>query len=139
MKYWNETGIYSKLFSAIWDLYVPDSGECDNPIAEAVRCYNRIVYETFNNGCCNMFEEDDDGYLCLDDFYGDLFGTIRGFLSVDERYTVVDDAIADLKRLYNEMLSVDDLKSLDELGDAIGRRLCDKIEGLTPVKKSVSL
>lgn len=88
MKYWNEEGKYQKLHAKYWAELVPDFGEAETPEGEALRAINRIYYDVYNNGACNIFEteevyDDDDNYdydeYTLSRFYEDFFDTVHYF------------------------------------------------------------
>ena len=88
MKYWNGEGKHQSLHSLYFDTLVPFHGEADTPEGEALRAINRIYYDVYNNGACNIFETeevyDDDGdYECdeytMSSFYRNFFDTIHEF------------------------------------------------------------
>lgn len=88
MKYWNKEGKHQSLHSLYFHTLVPDFGKADTPEGEALRAINKIYYDVYNNGACNIFETeevyDDEGdYECdeytLSRFYEDLFDTIHEF------------------------------------------------------------
>ena len=88
MKYWNKEGKYQSLHALYFDTLVPFNGEADTPEGEALRAINRIYYDVYNNGACNIFETeevyDDDGEYEYDEytlsrFYEDFFDTIHYF------------------------------------------------------------
>jgi len=90
MKYWDKTGKYSQLLSEKWDELVPDSGEAETEIGELIRAFGRINYEIFNNGCCNMFHDNnpEEEYLSdvdieIDTMYGDFFDKISHAVNDD--------------------------------------------------------
>lgn len=88
MKYWNGEGKHQSLHSLYFATLVPDFGEADTPEGEALRAINRIYYDVYNNGACNIFEteevyDDDGNYECdeftLYGFYEDFFDEIHRF------------------------------------------------------------
>lgn len=78
MKYWNNKGRFQELQDELYDMLVPDSGEADTLDGEALRAINRIYYDTFNNGCCNMYSN------------GELTKMYQGFFDIIELYTGKD-------------------------------------------------
>lgn len=54
--YWNETGVYQKEYSELYEKFVPNSGMADTLNGELIRAVSRIVYEYNNNGNCNACE-----------------------------------------------------------------------------------
>jgi len=56
---------------ALWDAFVPDSGECLSVQGELVRVNDRLVGELLRNGFGNYYEADDDEKL-EDMFYGKM-------------------------------------------------------------------
>ena len=69
--YWNNQGKYQIEGDTMWNL-IPDSGEVKIPqdlelqqAIESVRGINRLYYDFYNNGCCNVVEADKrDCYEC---------------------------------------------------------------------------
>lgn len=54
--YWNNEGCFDQEFSKLTNQLVPDVGRGDSLMAEVVRAANRLYYEYFNNGNCNVME-----------------------------------------------------------------------------------
>jgi hypothetical protein len=156
MKYWEDKGKHTALFDKIWKKLVPDQGECENEIAELVRCFGRINYEMGNNGCCNMFEmelvdnsswyddeEDyDDEYEAgdLDEYYDRMFAKLNG--PVD--YSLMKGLEHECRNLANECSSskFDKVHVIDEVGDALGDyivKVCVDVETITSQVDPMSL
>lgn len=88
MKYWNDEGKHQSLHSLYFHTLVPDFGKADTPEGEALRAINKIYYDVYNNGACNIFETeevyDDDGDHYADEysisrFYEDFFDEVAYF------------------------------------------------------------
>ena len=69
--YWNNNGVYQKELDTMWNL-IPHQGEVIFPqdkelelAIESIRGLNRLYYDFYNNGCCNVVEADkEDCYEC---------------------------------------------------------------------------
>ena len=66
--YWNHTGKYQKEYDAAWEALVPNKGEAEDGLPEALRSIARIYYDYYNNGFMNAhtFEQGE-----WDDMMGD--------------------------------------------------------------------
>ena len=123
-KYWNKTGKYSQFLDEKWNELVPDSGEAETEIGELIRSFGRINYEMFNNGCCNMFNDNypEEEYLSkidleLDTMYGDFFDKIS--------HPINDEfLIAELEKECSNLFINNDFNKenwkIDEVGDRVG-------------------
>lgn len=137
MKYWSHEGKHNDLFDAIWEKYVPASGESSNEIGEVIRAFGRINYECGNNGCMNMFEDgeeighpffrgddDEDDYyepeyeIELSQFYGEFFDTIREFVGITN--TKLIDDLEEEMEMVNNSGNFSRVKVIDQVGDLIG-------------------
>lgn len=55
--YWEKTGKYQKEYD-ILSKRIPDKGESFDTRIELLRCASNIYYDIFNNGGCNLADED---------------------------------------------------------------------------------
>lgn len=66
--YWNETGVYQKEYSELYDKLVPGNGMAETLHGELIRAISRLAHEYNNNGNCNAcdaewgIEDEDDEY-----------------------------------------------------------------------------
>lgn len=51
--YWNHTGKYQKEYDAAWEALIPNQGEAEDGLPEALRSIARIYYDYYNNGFMN--------------------------------------------------------------------------------------
>jgi hypothetical protein len=50
--YWNDTGKYQTDYGRLWGL-VPPSGSSNVVAGEMTRAITKLIYDFYNNGCCN--------------------------------------------------------------------------------------
>ena len=145
--YWNENGKHQGMLQAIWDKFVPAQGESSDPVGEVVRCFFRFVYESHNNGNCNMYDsqmvqqesywqtdEDEDDYYeeeweltDMDSFYMDMFETMSDFVRDFELMNRFEKEMRELAEGYGGSSSrFDKITVMDELGDKIGDIILEK-------------
>lgn len=123
-KYWNKTGKHSQLLNEKWDELVPDSGEAETEIGELIRSFGRINYEMSNNGCCNMFNDNDpdEEYLSkidleLDKMYGGFLDKISHAINDD---LLMAELGGECENLFiNSDFNKEDW-IIDEVGDRVG-------------------
>ena len=69
--YWDNKGKYQEQYNAAWKQLIPESGQAEPGLPEALRAISRIGYDYYNNGFCNLWrsrgEYDEDG--CYYDEY----------------------------------------------------------------------
>lgn len=56
--YWNGKGKYSKEYKEMFDRLVPSRGDATTQIGQVLRACSNLYYEYYNNGNCNVFEEE---------------------------------------------------------------------------------
>ena len=54
--YWEDKGKYQKEYEKAYKMLVPDTGEADAGLPEALRAISRIGYEYYNNGMINFWD-----------------------------------------------------------------------------------
>lgn len=94
MKYWNEQGRYQFEYMDYWKQLVPATGEAETDEGNALIAISKIYHDVFNNGACNVVNEDEDyddwdelvtNYE-IDRWWKKYFDTLGDFLN----YTHVD-------------------------------------------------
>lgn len=56
ISYWDENAKYSKELTLLTETHMKPSGESDTVEGELIRIANRLVYEYYNNGNCNLID-----------------------------------------------------------------------------------
>jgi len=56
--YWNETGALNNEYHELYSKLVPDMGEAETVEGELIRSVSRLYWDYFNNGNCNVREEE---------------------------------------------------------------------------------
>lgn len=54
--YWEDKGKYQKEYEKAYKMLVPDTGEADAGLPEALRAISRIGYDYYNNGFANLWD-----------------------------------------------------------------------------------
>lgn len=75
--YWDNNGKYQKEYELAWKQYIPMSGEAESGLPEALRSISRIGYDYFNNGFCNLWQTQEDGYSVMDSYYEEMVEYLR--------------------------------------------------------------
>jgi len=136
MKYWNGEGKHQPLHSLYFDTLVPFHGEADTPEGEALRAINRVYYDVYNNGACNIFETeevyDDDGdYECdeytLSRYYEDLFDKIHQFTCDGSGVHALIGMCKRCAKGYAFRADLDGVSELDKTLDEFMDKIIDKI------------
>mgnify|MGYP007077424611 FL=1 len=54
--YWNNQGAYNKEMNGMYEVLVPERGNAETINGELIRAINRLYYDKFNNGNCNVLD-----------------------------------------------------------------------------------
>jgi hypothetical protein len=81
--YWDNNGKYQTEYELAWKQHIPMSGEAEDGLPEALRCISRIGYDYFNNGFCNLWQTQEDGYAVMDSYYEDMVEYLRHHIPYD--------------------------------------------------------
>jgi len=78
--YWSDEGIYQKEYKALYECYVPDSGDAPTIHGELLRAVSRLHYDYFNNGNCNVQDYDwDDSDIFIKPYYKRMIDFIKEY------------------------------------------------------------
>ena len=101
--YWYGTGLKQELYNAIWEKFVPKSGESTEVKGELVRIIGRIQHEYFNNGninACECEEIVEDVEVC-DEIYNEETGEFEEDYYIGQE---VVDVVCNITDFYADLL-----------------------------------
>ena len=75
--YWGGTGKYQNVYDKAWDQLVPPAGEADTSMGKAFRAIGRVAHDYYNNGFCNLLDQDSDyGMPYITRFYDEMIDNL---------------------------------------------------------------